>query len=73
MAPNMSIGGGLQGAFIAISAGSQVGVAISTRHQFACRHFIALVSLFQGCAACRNLPLSGPYRRVGLGGGGGGE
>ena len=48
-----------------------MGVAISTRHQFACRHFVALVLLFQG-VACWNLPLSGPYRRVGLGGGGGG-
>ena len=27
----------------------------------ACRHFVALVSLFQGRVASRNLPLSGPY------------
>ena len=32
----------------------------------ACRHFVALVSLFQGRIACRgNLPLTGPWTRVG--------
>ena len=28
----------------------------------ACRHFLALVSLLQGCIACRNLPLTGPSK-----------
>ena len=35
-------------------------VGNSQQRVVACRHFVALVSLFQGRVACRNLPLTGP-------------
>ena len=33
-----------------------VAVAVSIHLCVACRHFISLMSLFQGPVACRNLP-----------------
>ena len=38
-----------------------LAVGNSQQRVVACRHFVALVLLFQGRVACRNLPLSGPY------------
>ena len=36
-------------------------VGNSQQRVVACRHFLALASLFQGRVACRNLPLTGPF------------
>ena len=42
-------------------------VGNSQQRVVACRHFVALVSLFQGrVASCRNLPLTGPFENAAL-------